>query len=145
MSSIVRVRDERHEGTAVAVLEGELDTASVAPVAEYERRLETQIRMGLAQQLDQGLDDIGLARAKQLDRAAENTEIVVIVSQRIEHGADHLGRAPAAQRSDGCTANAPILVADCAEQGIWPDERLVRERLRGTQPHAGIGAGQLRR
>ena len=39
MSSVVRVREERHDGTVVAVVEGEVDTASVGEVAVKLRRI----------------------------------------------------------------------------------------------------------
>jgi anti-anti-sigma factor len=39
VSTIVGVREERHEGTVVAVVEGEVDTASVGEVALKLRRI----------------------------------------------------------------------------------------------------------
>ena len=39
MSTVVRVREERHDGTAVAIIEGEMDTASIGEVAVRLRRL----------------------------------------------------------------------------------------------------------
>ena len=39
MSTIVGVREERHEGTVVAVVDGEVDTASVGEVALKLRRI----------------------------------------------------------------------------------------------------------
>ena len=39
MSTLVRVREERHDGTVVAIIEGEMDTASISEVAVRLRRL----------------------------------------------------------------------------------------------------------
>lgn len=39
MSAVVQVREERHEGTVVAVIDGEVDMASVGEVAVKLRRL----------------------------------------------------------------------------------------------------------
>ena len=39
MSTMLRVREERHDGTVVAVVEGEVDTASVGEVAVKLRRI----------------------------------------------------------------------------------------------------------
>jgi len=39
VSAIVQVREERHDGTVVAVVEGEVDTASVGEVAVELRRI----------------------------------------------------------------------------------------------------------
>ena len=39
MSTLIRVREERHEGTVAAIVEGEMDTSTVGEVAVKLRRL----------------------------------------------------------------------------------------------------------
>ena len=39
MSTVIRVREERHESTAVAILDGELDTSTIGEVGVKLRRI----------------------------------------------------------------------------------------------------------
>ena len=93
MSAVVRVREERHEGTAVAVVDGEVDTASVGEVAVKLRRIvENQLHRVV----------IDLTGVSYLDSAGINLLFAVGGDVRARQQELHLvvGRA---RRSSGCS------------------------------------------
>jgi len=90
MTSIVRMRDEHHDGTAVAVLEGELDAASVGTVAVRVRRLVENQQLRLV--IDLGdviyLDSAGInllyAIGGELRARQQELHLVVVPGSPIE-------------------------------------------------------------
>ena len=63
MTSIIRVSEERHDGTAIALLDGELDASSVGEVAAKLRRMVQNRELRLV---------IDLAQVSYLDSAGIN-------------------------------------------------------------------------
>ena len=85
MSTVIRVREERHEATAVAILDGELDTSTVGEVAVQLRRLVENQQLRLI---------VDLAAVTYLDSAAINLLYTIREEMRARQQGLHLVVAP---------------------------------------------------
>ena len=90
MSTMIRVREERHEGTAVAILDGEVDTSTVGEVAVKLRRLvENQqlrlvIDLGAVTYLDSAGINLLYAVAGDVRARQQDLHLVVVPGSPIE-------------------------------------------------------------
>ena len=85
MTTIIRVREERHDGTVAAILDGELDAASAGEVAVKLRRLVANQQLRVV---------IDLASVSYLDSAGINLLYAVGGELRARQQELHLVVAP---------------------------------------------------
>jgi len=90
MSSVVRVNEERHDATAIATIDGELDASSVGEVAVKLRRLVKNQSMRLVVDLEKViyLDSAGInllyAVGGELRARQQELHLVVVPGSPIE-------------------------------------------------------------
>ncbi len=107
--------------------------------SERERRLDPQIGVGMAQQIDQRHGDVDAGHRQQLQGAAEHAEIAVAVAQRGDHRVDQRGIAAGGERVHRAAPHLPVLVAERVVQRPDPLDRLDRCELLDRAP-ARVGA-----
>ncbi len=101
--------------------------------AEGQRRLDAQVGIGIPQQLGERDGDVDVGHRQQLERAAEDVEVVMLVAQRRDERGEQVARGVPGQPLDRGAPDLPAVVAE-----------RVGERLRRVQ-RVDASAGARRR
>ena len=104
--------------------------------AEGQRRLDAQAGIGIAQQLGERDGDVHVGHRQQLERAAEDVEVVMLVAQRRDERGEQVARGVPGQPLDRGAPDLPAVVAERVGEGL--------RRVQGVDGLQALGGAAAR-